>query len=196
MDNLKPTHVLIVFLISLLSGLILGVTAWVMAGLAELDRSWIYGAGVLVLVTSGSWIFLVQRSLRILEAVLDIDLSGYLDDTPARVVIVDDVDRDRTEGMILHDLPGGEERFSRLAAGVMDGTPFAERYWTGDGKPYSLKEFREMRDYLLLRGVMSWTSEADHRQGIEIQPAGRALIRTFSQLTDHYLPTHRGNGGA
>ena len=192
MDDLRPVHVLIVFLVALLSGLILGVSAWVIAGLLGAERSWIYGASVLAITISITWLLLLKRSLRMIEAILDIDIDqdGYIGEPEQpRIIIMDETDHGKTEGLILHDLPGGEARFARLSAGVLhDEIPLAERFWTGDGKPYSQNEFRELRDYLLLRGLLSWASEHDHRQGIEIEPAGRALLRNYASMVGNSLP--------
>lgn len=193
MDDLRPIHVFIVFLVAILSGLILGVSAWVLAGLLEIERPWLYGAGVLVITISTTWLLLLKRSLRMLEAVLDIDIDrdGSIGDPlPPRIVIMDETDKGRTEGLILHDLPGGEARFARLSAGVLNDVPLAERFWTGSAGPYSLSQFRELRDYLLLRGLLSWQSEQDHRQGLDVLPPGRALMRHYSQITNNSLP-HR-----
>lgn len=186
MEDLKAKHVLIVFLVAIITGLILGVSGWVLVGLLEFERSWLYGAGVGVITTSLTWLFLVKRGLRMIENLLGVDLDqdGFIGDPEQepRIIIMDETDLGRTHGIILHKLPGGEARFSRLSAGILDGVPMAERYWTGSAGPYSLKEFRDLRDYLLLRGLLSWQSELDHRQGVDIQPPGRALMRRYAHL--------------
>lgn len=189
MDDLRPNHVLIVFLVAIITGLILGISAWVLAGLLEFDRPWLYGAGVLVVMTSLTWLLLVKRSLRMIENILGVDLDGFIGEPEQpRIIIMDPTDKGRTQGIILHDLPGGEGKFARLSAGVLNDVPLAERYWTGSAGPYSLNEFRDLRDYLLLRGLLSWQSEQDHRQGVDIEAPGRALMRSYAQMVDHSLP--------
>ena len=197
MDELKPVHVLIILMIAVFTGLILGVTVWVLFALLDYSRPWWYGAGATVITISITWLILLRRSVRIIEDILDVDLDrdGYIGEPEQpRIIIMDESDKGRTEGLILHDLPGGEYKFARMAAGVLqDEIPLAERFWTGSAGPYSLKEFRDLRDYLLLRGLLSWVSEQDHRQGIEIQPAGRALMRNYAQMVDHSLPIQVDN---
>jgi len=197
MDELKPIHVVIILLAALFSGLILGISTWVLAWILGAERSWIYGASVLVLTLSITWLVLLRRTIRMIEAILEIDLDfdGYIGEPEQpRIIVMDETDKGMTRGWILDDLPGGEYKFSRLAAGVLqDEIPLAERFWTGDGKPYSQNEFRDLRDYLIMRGLLSWASEHDHRQGIEIEPAGRALMRTYAQMIENGLPIQVDN---
>ena len=192
MSELKPIHVLILLLVSLVTGLLLGSTVWVLFALLDYSRPWWYGAGATVITISVTWIVLLKRSIRIIEDILDVDLDrdGYIGEPEQpRVIIMDESDHGTTTGIILDDIPHGEMRFARLAAGVLnENIPFAERYWTGDGKPYSQKEFRDLRDYLLLRGCMQWVNEYNHQQGIEILAPGRALIRDYASLVDNHLP--------
>jgi hypothetical protein len=179
--DLRPVYVLVIFLVSALTGLILGLSTLVLTSLARVERPWVYGAGVLVITTSITWLILIRRGIRILEAVLDIDIDqdGWIGNP--RIVIMDQRDESIQQGWILHELPGGEGKFAELSSGVMNGTPLAERYWTGSRGPYSLTEFRDLRDYLLLRGLLSWQNEFDHRQGLVIKPQGRALIRHYAE---------------
>ena len=185
MSDLKPTHVFIVLLAAALTGVILGLSMGTLAWLLEWSRPWAFGLGTWALTIAAAWLLLLRRSLRIIEGVLglDLDRDGVIGE-PAnpRIIIMDQTDKGATEGMILDRLPGGEAKFARMAAGIIRGQPFAERFWTGKNGPYSLSEWRDLRDYLLLRGLLDWKSELDHRQGVDLQPAGKALVRRYATL--------------
>ena len=201
MSELKAKYIFILAGLAILTGLFLGLSGWLLAILAGWARPWAYGVGLFALSMAGGWIVLLGRGIRIVESVLGVDLDGdrYIGEPPQpadpRIIIMDQADSGRTQGYILDQLPGGEDKFMRLAAGVMQGTPFAERYWIGDAGPYTLKEWRGLRDYFLRRGLASWKSSKANTQGVELLAPGRAMIRTYSQMT-RTLPPISHPGGA
>lgn len=194
-EHISP---LILALLAALTGIFAGISTWALASVLGWPTPLAWGVVVWAISSSASWLVLLKRWWVVLEALLDVDINqdGFIGEAlPPRIVIMDETDKGRTQGKILHKLPGGEGRFARLSAGVLDGTPLAERYWTGSRGPYSLNEYRNLRDYLLLRGLLTWQSEIDHRQGVEIEPAGRALMRHYAQILDNSLPIQEGDEG-
>ena len=200
MSELKAKYIFILAGLAILTGLFLGLSGWLLAILAGWARPWAYGVGLFALSMAGGWIVLLGRGIRIVEGVLGIDINqdGYIGEPePAnpRIIIMDQTDHGRTSGIILDDLPGGEDKFMRLAANVARGAPFAERFHTGRNGPYTTSQFRDLRDYLLMRGLLDWKSEQDNRAGVVINPAGRALVREYAQLITTPYPILNPGGG-
>src|SRR3990172_1470128 len=124
MDTNKPTtrDILNLGLVSGLSGLFIGLAALVVAVLAGWARPWAWGLGGWALVQAIAWLWLLRRSVAVIESILGVDLNrdGMIGE-PAnpRIIVMDPTDQGQVQGWILDDLPGGEQRFARLARGVV-----------------------------------------------------------------------------
>lgn len=49
--------------------------------------------------------------------------------------------------------------------------------WVGQNKPFTLAEFRMMRDWMIGQGYGEWISEKSHTQGWRIVSKGRAVLK-------------------
>jgi len=190
-DDLPTPHILAAT--ALITGAFLSMAVFTLAVLVHWVKPWAWGLSAFAFISALAWLGLMAWWRRLLEGIHGIEPkpAQIIEQSP-RIIVMDETDKGYSQGWILDDLPGGEGKFARLAAGVMNGEPLAERYWTGSQGPYSLSEFRDLRDYLLLRGFFNWRSEADHRQGIDIQPVGRAMIRRYANLLDGPSPIVEG----
>jgi len=74
-----------------------------------------------------------------------------------------------------------EERARMLAKGLVAGRPFSESEWTGGGRPFSRREFRELRTELLERGLLEWRNPRAPAQGVELTAPGRHVMQRLAQ---------------
>lgn len=69
-----------------------------------------------------------------------------------------------------------------FARGVANNEPLSESHWCGDGKPYSVSEFRALRDDLITRGFARWRNERARAQGWELTTKGELMIRHAARI--------------
>jgi len=106
-------------------------------------------------------------------------VSDYeqLKNAPAQVLSVSLTEGSSTK--IFH-LPGQPRQLEELAKGLLDqGAPFAQRRWTGKGKPFSIDQFNALRDEMLRRGLAYYVSEKDPRQGCDLTRVGKQVLRKY-----------------
>jgi hypothetical protein len=84
-----------------------------------------------------------------------------------------------------YDLPVSAAKLQPLAAALLNGQPFTERRWAGDGGLFSADEFRKLRGVMRDRGLIEPINDKDNRQGFKLTGAGAELM---SQL----LPSPTG----
>lgn len=77
------------------------------------------------------------------------------------------------------DLPAAKQQLEVLAASLINGGTFSERRWTGRTRPFSITQFRELRDVMLERKIIQQVSDKDPRQGYVLTLAGRAMMKRF-----------------
>ena len=159
----------------LLSGLLIGWTglAWpvlyVMPTVTMIVFVFVFWAGS----KRGQW--LIERIVG-----ADLDGDGYRGEPPAqplppvRVEVVQD--GGQREDWI--DLPY-PEKLPELAEGLLSGRSYALNVWAGPGALYSRAEFEQLRDVLIKRGLARWKGK-DPRNGWELTPAGRAVMRRLA----------------
>jgi hypothetical protein len=121
----------------------------------------------------------------------DIDGDGYQGQpAPPQTVRVEML-RDAVDGPYpqtqIAELPTSKEKMTDLARGVLGGTPFSEPQWSGAGALFSRNEFRQVRDVFLSRGWVRWKDDRYPQQGLELSPAGKAVMRTFA--SEAHSPT-------
>jgi hypothetical protein len=90
----------------------------------------------------------------------------------------------------LADLDATPAQLRRLAEGLLAGTPFAEGYWIGGGRPFSKAQFSALRAEFMRRGWASWRNPAAPNQGVDLTSQGRAVMRAFSSDVDR--PVYKG----
>jgi hypothetical protein len=86
---------------------------------------------------------------------------------------------ERTDGgqrVLYVDLPVSRDKLALFCRAVLAGRSMAEGGWTGAGNPFSLAEYRGLRDAFLDREWIKWLNPAAHGQGLELTPSGRAVF--------------------
>lgn len=68
-----------------------------------------------------------------------------------------------------------------FAEGLLHGRSFSESEWTGNGRPFSRKEFRELRSELLERGLLEWRNPRAPAQGVELTAPGRHVMAKLAE---------------
>jgi hypothetical protein len=167
-----------------LIGICILVVLWVSDNWQYLEWSLVAGVVVWAIV----WVLLQTRwlSLTAIERVVNMDINndGYIGDAPRDIVRVQ-INQTHPDGRVTWtnaDLPASLQQLSILAAGLINGLPFAEAKWSGAGKPFSLSEFRALRDEMIARGLLAQANTKDIRQGYTLTAAGRAVMK-------HYAPS-------
>lgn len=148
-----------------------------------------WGGCIGAIAWSLSW-FSLQRhwfSLTALEQVTGLDLNkdGYIGTPPASVqpdhmihVRMSDTSHGNLH-ILDFQLPATFEQMSSLANGLNIGTTLSERNWTGQGRPFSIQEFTELRNEMIKRGLVRLASDKDPRQGYILTGPGQALIKQY-----------------
>lgn len=77
------------------------------------------------------------------------------------------------------DLPATRQQLEVLAASLVNGGTFSERRWTGRMRPFSISQFRTLRDVMLERKIIEQANDKDPRQGYVLTLAGRAMMKRF-----------------
>jgi hypothetical protein len=183
---------------AVITGGLLGLAAGMVAGLAGWSRPWAWGLGSWAVVQACTWSALLWRWLDLtkpLERVigLDLDNDGYIGDPeelPPPNVRIELVSPDKRQTVISH-LPCTQAQLVTLSTGLLAGQPFSESEWTGAGRPFSRREFRDLREEMLKRGMLAWRNEQAPSQGMIFTAAGLAAIRYFASLGGSNVPTLR-----
>lgn len=116
------------------------------------------------------------------EEVLQQDLDGdRVVGRPERQTLSIELVTRKPGGMEIQIIDLGIEpvQAQALARGIMNGRSFSEAEWTGNGRPFSKREFRELRSELLERGLLEWRNPKAPAQGVVLTRSGRAV---FSRL--------------
>lgn len=101
---------------------------------------------------------------------------------PRRVVIqLDTVKEDGHyqvgDSSALVNLPCSDDQLYTLAQGLSNGMSFSEKVWTGNGKPFSTADFRNLRAEMFKHNLIEYVNEKDKRQGIRLTSAGAAVMK-------------------
>jgi len=161
-----------------------GFVAFVGVGLLAWACSWpvklaLGASGVVVLVVWATYIARVYDLFWASESVRPVDqVEG--DHVTRSVVSVELHDHDRGRWAFA-DLPCTPEQASELARGLLAGRSFSEADWTGQGRPFTRPQFRELRGVLLERGILCWRSPDTPQQGVMLTVAGRQVFRRLGE---------------
>lgn len=134
-----------------------------------------------------SWLFLQRRWLLLTaERVMQRDLNGdgvvesaNSQRAEPRLVKVQ-VSHIKEGGNLQVDLiglPCTDSQLRRLAEGLLNGVPFTEGAWSGNGKPFSVAELKLLRTVMLTRELIKMRSDKDARQGYELTEDGKAVMQ-------------------
>ena len=135
-----------------------------------------------------TWLYLQRRWLTLtsLEQITGLDLNqdGQIGQ-PVKgheqlIIRLDEITKDQHYRSRTIDSVISKEKLTIVARGLLDGIPFAERRWTGDGKPLSINEFRSLRSMWLKHGLLEVVSDKDHRQGFDFTAEGWAVLEKLS----------------
>lgn len=82
-----------------------------------------------------------------------------------------------------YDLPGDPEALRALARGVLHGKrPFTEGVWAGKNRPFSVPEFRLLRQLGIKKyGLFEYINPKAKNQGVQLTEKGEQL---FAELAD------------
>lgn len=183
------------FLQAAITGLLAGIAAGVLVAILGIEVSpWAAGAVVWTLATLGSWLSFRARWQMVIERALGVDLNGdgRIGDEPEppalpplRVEVMQEGGR---RGDFI-DLPY-PDRLPELASGLLSGRrQFAQTAWTGAAGVFSRAEFDNLRGEFLRRGLARWKNPQAPAQGVELTPAGRAVLRKLAGRDDSNPPT-------
>lgn len=167
---------------SVITGLLLGLTAGSGGGFFQVSDPGQVGLFVGVLSTSSAWLLCMARWNRAAYPVEALPAGPEAALAPAAPVRIE-VAQEQGRHVDLIDLPVPWGKFTALASGLSQGTPFSESVWTGGGNLFSRAEFGRLRDELLRRGLMDWINPEARAQGIRLTRAGAAVMR-YCATTD------------
>lgn len=138
-----------------------------------------------------SWLFLQRRWLVLTaERVMERDLNGdgvIENGAPGRAeprvvkVTVNHVTGNGHLQVAMINLPCTYSQLRKLADGLLKGVPFTEGAWTGNGKPFSVRELHILRTVMLSRELLKPRSDKDQRQGYELTEEGRAVMSKVTE---------------
>jgi hypothetical protein len=180
------------------TGLLIGLAMFAIFVKLRIDDAWLWGLIIFLLVTTGTWLLLQFHwfDLTRLERSSGVDLNrdGIVEQrTPgiARSVQVNihEVTDNQHLRVVTARFPIDEARMAELAQGLLNGTPFTERQWSGNGKLLSLDEFRAIRSEMLKRGMLEMVNPRSPQQGYRLSKAGRAAMKELARMMPQDSPS-------
>lgn len=172
-----------------------GMTIGILVGWAH-GHGWLMRinaplAGLVTGLGLTGWLFFrfSERAHWMIERIagLDLNMDGYVGQPqvieappPLRVVL----EQDQGRQVEYIDLPH-RDKLPYLASGLAEGT----RTFSLDSCNHVLsrKEFGELRDEMLRRGLARWKNPNAANRGLELTPAGRAIFRRIENY-GHVAP--------
>jgi len=71
------------------------------------------------------------------------------------------------------------EQLSQLFTGALRGESLGEARWSGDGKPFSRKTYRAVRDGLIEADLLAWRDSDHRKQGLTLTKSGRPVLERW-----------------
>lgn len=180
------------FLQSTMTGFLSGMVAFLMLlkfRVMALDALF-YGAMVWLVVQAVCWLVLQLHwfNLTKLEKLTGLDLNrdGAIGEEPAhetRHTVRVDIQEVAAGGHLrvtTARFAVPEWKMVELANGLMSGTPFSEKAWTGSNGVFSKNEFRVLRDEMLKRRLIRPASQKSASQGYVLTLSGIAAMRNLA----------------
>lgn len=99
-------------------------------------------------------------------------------------------DLDSAFGASWANLPIPRDKLLKMAKKLMRGGGFSYGSLAGRHKVLTRSEFEAVRDEFISRGLLRWRSAHARNSGVELTPAGRAVIRRLAAMAD--APPPRG----
>lgn len=167
---------------SLISGILAGAVVLAVGIAWHWPRPWVAAFVVGTVAMLWFWIRSASHWTRLTRSGDNPDPVLIPQPQPAEVVRVELAEvssNGHLRGMELIDLPASHSQLSELASGILnDDQSLAERVWVGPRRPFTPKEFRELRAEMVRRGLLI-TLEGDPRQGFILTVAGRHVLAGF-----------------
>jgi hypothetical protein len=171
---------------ALVSGLFVFWAALPVAQLLEAARPWLWALLSGAVMAAGFWFTAIASWRRLVYAELMTTgeaIQPQDPGTPASVrVEIASNDGRRLEFL---DLNVDPERLAALAAGILEGRPFAESAWVGADNLFSRAEFSALRDELIKRDLLTWNSPRNRALGVSLTANGATAMRTFAAMAPH-----------
>ncbi len=185
----QGTAVINPLLQSIISGALLAIATVAICLYFGWPRAWETGGLVLAISQCFIWgvsIFRWNIWVDRLEALLGLDLNRNNVIGPApepetvRIELVEDGGRHVT----YIDFPATESQRKELANGLLKGLKMTEKDWTGRNRPFSKREFHELRRVMIARGLLVWVNNKFHWQGLMLTKPGEAVMRHFAGVRE------------
>lgn len=159
-----------------------------------------------------AWVWMIWRLIKhwlylttpMIETIVQRDINGdgvigqpqaTTNDEPRAVRVVnirlDQVTSDKHYKSDMINFSCDDEQLYQLAFGLTNEPPltFAERYWTGAGKPFSTNEFRAVVSEMEKHGLCEYVNAQEPKQGRRLTESGRKL---FQEIALPHSPTTEG----
>jgi len=185
---------------AVITGISAGAVAGSAAWLVEYGRPWPVLFTTATIAHTITWLSMLRRWKDLIwriESALGVDLeqdgvAGQLDQrqAPIRVEVIQD------RKIQIVDLPAQQDQLIDLATGLLRGVPFSEAQWTGRGQPFSKRQFKQLREAMIARGLIRWNNPDAPAQGLALTHTGSAMVQTFAAMAASPTPAlqDRTNG--
>ena len=170
MNNYEP-HPAHYFISSVLFfiGEIARVYAWTVFGWT------MYGLGVLsAMIISHAFVQAINYATRdnYIEREPEIEREPIIE--PTTITYTEDASTK------IFKLNASTRQLEQLSIGlIVASDPFSEKRWSGRGKPFSVNQFRDLRDEMVRRGLACLVNEKDPRQGYTLTRVGINLLKRY-----------------
>lgn len=172
-------------------GGLVGIAVFVVAWRVSWPDPWLFGLLAALAITflryAGDdllWLVLAKA-----ERITGLELDGRPGIGEPRVTAIDLTTKvgstRRTQRL---RIPCSPEQMTQLGLGILGGVPFSEGRWTGKGRPFSLDEFRELRDYFKDAELIELVNEKSPTQGYQFTEKGLEMFK-------HYIPYPTADNG-
>lgn len=165
-------------------GALVGIAVFVVAWRIDWPDPWLFGLLAFIAVTilryAGDdllWLVLAKA-----EKITGLELDGKPGIGEQKVTAIDLTTKvgatRRTQRL---RIPASPEQMTQLGLGILGGVPFSEGRWTGKGKPFSIDEFRELREYFKSAELLELVNDKSPNQGYQFNETGLEMFK-------HYIP--------
>src|SRR3990167_1860369 len=175
MGDLKFSHVLIVTGAAAITGLILGIVAWVILWLVGVPGAFLWGAATWAGSTGLAWLWLVGKAIRMLEALAGVEpapIQAVTYPTETRLHLA--IDWDQGRGGLFEELDIDDATFIAWACDVARGKSLGEDWPTGRHGRFSKGTYHQFLGRLEFQGVIRKRGRAIN-SGFELTGKGRAI---------------------
>lgn len=183
-DNPLVSGWLVPLLQSLTTGALSGIAAWAILAVTDSDRR--FALLIMAIVSILSWLAYKSRWESILAAFGGIELDSQPEPAPepaaVDVVRVELIQDNGHRGSWI-DLPLDDWQAVHVARLLTTGAQLSHAALSGRGKPLSRAEYEALRTVMLQRGLARWINTRARSRGLELTPAGRAVMKRIAQAT-------------